>query len=70
MDAPTITAYAALLTAVGVIVSSVLSYLGLKQGQRTHHEVNSRMDQMLDLKGKASKAEGVTEERDKKNNDR
>lgn len=42
----------------GICVGAVFSYLGLKQGQRTHTQINGRMDQLLDQKGKASQGIG------------
>ncbi len=47
------------------IIAAVFSYLGLRQSKRNGVQMNHRMDEMLELKGKSSEAIGEKRERDR-----
>ena len=53
----------AMIQAVAVgfpaIIAAIFGYLGLRQSQETHKQVNSRMDQMLEMQRVKSEAVGV-----------
>lgn len=54
--------------AIGIpsIVAAIFSYLGLRQSRSNHVTMNSRMDEMLHMRGVASEAIGEKRERDKR----
>jgi hypothetical protein len=59
-----INAVATILTPLGVIITALLAYAGLRQGRRTHSEVNGRMTQLIDQQKQISEAVGEKRERD------
>lgn len=49
----------ALIVAIGSIVTSIIGVVGIVLAQRTHHLINSRMDELLAAARALARAEGV-----------
>jgi len=52
-----------LAVAIPAVVAAIFSYLGLMQSRKNHSQMNSRLDEMLRMKGAAGEAVGEERER-------
>lgn len=55
------------LPIIAALISAIPSLLALMEVKKVHVLINSRMDELLRLTKAASKAEGVAEEKERKN---
>ena len=55
------------ILALAAVIAAAVSIYNSFKIESVHVSINSRMDQMLILQGVASKAEGVSQERARKN---
>lgn len=52
---------AILIAVIYTIPPSILAWLAWRQGRASHHLMNSRLDQLLKLRGSSSRAKGRLE---------
>jgi ACT domain-containing protein len=55
------------LTGLASLGAVIMGIINSRKIREVHISINSRMDQMLQMRGEASKAEGVAQERKEQN---